>query len=146
MHAAPPVAVRCTAGWAWRGVQTALPALAAAVSVFWGLSTWADGTSALLRWGLSLAMGLIAGSLAWWCSARPAQTLDWDGRRWTLDGQPGQLQLMIDLGRGLLLRHGGKRWLLATSSDAGAAWHALRVAVLARGAGTRKTDDGWLNA
>jgi hypothetical protein len=144
MHAAPPVAVRCTAGWPWRGVQTALPALAAAVSVFWGLSTWANGTSELLRWGVSLAMGLIVAILAWRRSARPAQTLHWDGRRWALDGQPGELQLMIDLGRGLLLRHAGKRWLLATASDAGTAWHPLRVAVLARA--TPQTDDGWLNA
>ena len=147
MHAAPPVAVRCTARWAWRGLQAALPALAAGVGAFWGLSTWAEEAHLLLHVALPLLAALLVGLLEWWRSAGPAQALDWDGQRWALGGQPGELRLMMDLGSAMLLRHGGKRWLWASRSDAGAAWHPLRVAVLARGpAGAPDSDDGWLNA
>ena len=147
MHAAPPVVVRCTALWAWRAFQAVLPALTAGVVAFWGLSTWAQDTALPLRIALPLLAALSAGLLAWWRSARPAQTLDWDGQRWALDGQPGELRLMIDLGSAMLLRHGGKRWLMTTNSHARSGWHALRVAVLAGvSARNRSSDNGWLNA
>ena len=147
MHAAPPVAVRCSAGKAWRGLQIGLAALAAAVVVFWGLSTWAEHISELLRIAAAAVAALSAGAPVWWLSARPAQTLEWDSQRWALDGQPAELRLMIDLGSAMLLRHGGRRWVAATRADAGSAWHALRVAVLAgTSPDTRATEQGWLNA
>lgn len=133
MRAAPPVAVRCTAGLIWRGVQTALPALAAFVLAWWGLSWLPGGASATVRPWVSLGFALGIAALAWQRSRTPAQTLAWDGQRWDLDGHAGTLQLMIDLGPALLLRHGGKHWLVASRSQAGAAWHGLRAAVYARG-------------
>ena len=148
MHAAPPVAVRCTAGWAWRSVQAALPALAAGVFIFWSLSIVPEPAAGPLRLALAVPAALVVGAVAWWrSSGESVQTLEWDGQRWSLDGQPGALQLMVDLGGALLLRHDGKRWLVAGRGDAGAAWHALRVAVHARSAGTPPPqDDGRLNA
>ncbi len=129
MRPAPPVAVHCTAGLTWRGVQTALPALASGVFIFWGLS-WLEAGSMAVRVLAALAVALVIAALAWQRCSVPAQVLDWDGQRWALDGQPGVLQLMIDLGPALLLRHGGSRWLVATHREAGAAWHGLRAAVL----------------
>ncbi|HZF79887.1 MAG TPA: hypothetical protein VEZ89_08850 [Rubrivivax sp.] len=147
MHAAPPVAVRCTGGKAWRGLQAGLAALAAAVVVFWGLSTWAEHTSELLRIAAAAAAAVSLAVPVWWLSAQPAQTLEWDSQRWALDGEPAELRLMIDLGSAMLLRHGGRRWVVATRADAGSTWHALRVAVLAAASpGTREIDQGWLNA
>ncbi|HLL12767.1 MAG TPA: hypothetical protein VK570_17020 [Rubrivivax sp.] len=147
MHAAPPVAVRCTAGKAWRGMQAGLAALSAGVLVFWGLSTWADPTSVLLHSAVAAVVALSLGAPVWWLSARPAQLLQWDSQRWSLDGQSAELRLMIDLGSAMLLRHGGRRWVAATRADAGSAWHALRVAVLAgTSPDTRATEQGWLNA
>jgi hypothetical protein len=148
MQAAPPVVVRCTARWTWRAFQAVLPALAAGVFVFWGVSTWAAETALLLRIALLLLAAVSVGLIAWWRSAHAARTLDWDGQRWALDGQPGDLQLMIDLGSAMLLRHGGKHWLMASRTDAGTGWHALRVAVFARSSfHNRSSDDhGWLNA
>ena len=148
MQAAPPVVVRCTARWAWRGFQAALPALAAGVAAFWGVSTWAAETALLLRITLLLLAALFVGLVAWWRSAQAPRTLDWDGQRWALDGEPGDLQLMIDLGSAMLLRHGGKHWLMASRTDAGPSWHALRVAVIARSSLPHGSSDdhGWLNA
>jgi hypothetical protein len=147
MHAAPPVAVRCTAGKAWRGMQAGLAALSAGVLVFWGLSTWADPTSVLLHSAVAAVVALSLGAPVWWLSARPAQLLQWDSQRWSLDGESAELRLMIDLGSAMLLRHGGRRWVAATRADAGSAWHALRVAVLAgTSPDTRATEQGWLNA
>ncbi len=133
MRPAPPVAVRCTAGPIWRGVQTALPALAAGVLVYWALGWLHDGGSASVHLLLALAFALAGAALAWQRSSAAPQTLAWDGQRWTLDGRAGTLRLMIDLGPALLLRHGGRHWLVASHSDAGAAWHGLRAAIYSSG-------------
>ena len=128
-------------------MQAGLAALSAGVLVFWGLSTWADPTSVLLHSAVAAVVALSLGAPVWWLSARPAQLLQWDSQRWSLDGQSAELRLMIDLGSAMLLRHGGRRWVAATRADAGSAWHALRVAVLAGSSpDTRATEQGWLNA
>ena len=146
MFAAPPVAVRCTARWAWRAFQTALPSLAAGVLLFWGLSIRGEELAGELHFGAPLAAALLVGALAWWRSSEQPHWLDWDGQRWAVDGHAGSLQLMIDLGQALLVRHDGRRWLLVSRRDAGGAWHAMRVAVHARAPGATTADDGWPHA
>ncbi|MBA4178359.1 MAG: hypothetical protein C0505_17645 [Leptothrix sp. (in: Bacteria)] len=130
MRAPPAVAVRCTGGWPWRLLNLALPALAAGVAAAWSLLHL--GASPLPALALGLAVLLLLGR-RW--HAR-AQLLQWDGQRWTADGVPGRLQLMIDAGPWLLLRlhtvPGPAPWLAVTAAEAGAAWHGLRAAVYSR--------------
>jgi hypothetical protein len=130
MRAAPPVSVRCSGGAAWRSLQTGLYALAATASGLWVLQ-WTQQPPA---WAALLAIGVAAVA---WRRAAPAQVdLVWDGQRWTADGQPGQLDVMLDAGPALLLRLrpelGARRWIAVTASEAGDAWHGLRVAAYQR--------------
>ncbi len=84
-------------------------------------------------------MGAASVALLWrrhaWRTTPPV-SLQWDGQRWTADGQPGTLQLMMDLGPVLVLRlhaeAGSQRWLAVGAREAGAAWHPLRCAVYSR--------------
>lgn len=134
MRAAPAVAVRCTGGKFWCALQLGLPAVAAAAFAAWGALGLAAGDGAA-----ALAAGLAgagAAALAW-PGARPRPVaLQWDGQRWTADGAPGRLQLMVDPGFLLLLRlhldAGGQRWLAVAAAEAGPAWPALRAAVYSR--------------
>jgi hypothetical protein len=57
---------------------------------------------------------------AWWLTRPQPALLNWDGARWTADGEPGEVDVMLDFGRWMLLRfrpsaHGGTggrvRWL-----------------------------------
>ena len=133
MRAAPAGAVRCDGGRVWYALHSLLPALSAAALLGWALLLAdAGGVWAL---AVSLLAAVVVGYLArrW----RPrAALLQWDGQRWTVDGQPGRLQLMMDPGLLLVLRlhldAGGERWLAAGAVEAGPAWHALRAAVHAR--------------
>jgi hypothetical protein len=132
MRAAPPVSVRCTGGPGWRAVQTALPALAAGVVAFW-LMTHAEAAPAFAG-ALAAIAALCAAALAWRGSRAAAQMLAWDGQHWTLDGQPGRLDLMIDFDAWLLLRLRPEagirlRWAAVTAGEAGPAWHGLRAAL-----------------
>ena len=132
MHAAPAVSVRCSGGMAWRALRAGLAALAAASLAAWGL-----GHAGLpAAWAMVL---LIAVALAVWPLVRTAPlSLAWDGQRWTVDGVPGALDVMIDVGSGLLLRlrpderRLPSRWIAVTAGEAGAAMHALRAAAYAR--------------
>ena len=133
MRAAPPVSVSCTGGLPWRFLRTGLVTLAAAVLTAW----------LLLQAGRSPApaalVALAAGLLAWRATRTRGMLLVWDGQRWTADGTPGQLEVMIDLGSLLLLRlrpevPGAARWIALTAAEAGAALHGLRSAAYARAA------------
>ena len=132
MRPPPPVGVTCSGGGAWRAGQAGLAALAAAVFVAWlGLHL---ALPAAVLW--AAAAGAVAGTLAWRLAApRPVQ-LRWDGSTWTADGEPGRVELMLDLQRWLLLRfrpsRGPARWLPLPEAEAGAACHALRAALYAR--------------
>jgi hypothetical protein len=64
-------------------------------------------------------------------SQAPAAALQWDGQAWTLDGRPCQPRTMIDLGAWMLLRT-EDRWIAVGARPCGAAWHPLRVALLAQ--------------
>jgi len=130
MRAPPAVAVRCTGGWPWRLLNIALPTLAAGVAAAWALLH----VEAPVAPAAAVATGVLL--LAWRLSRPRERLLQWDGQRWTVDGLPGRLQLMIDLGPLLLLRlhpeQGRGPWLAVTAAEAGAAWHALRAAVYSR--------------
>ena len=129
MRAAPAVSVICSRAGAWRGALALLPGLAAAALVAWAL-----GHLQRPAWPALLVAVPVA---VWaWRRARPqAVTLAWDGQRWSADGSPGHLDLMIDLGPWMLLRLRPDKparrsvWLPVSPVDAGAAWHALRAAV-----------------
>ena len=131
MRAAPPFSLRCCGGLPWRLLQTVLPALAAAASAAWLL-----GLAELPLAASSLA-ALVAAFLAWRHSVPHEVRLAWDGQRWTADDVPGRLDVMIDLGRFLLLRlqpeaRGAARWIAVTALEAGPALHGLRAAVYSR--------------
>jgi hypothetical protein len=132
VHTAPPVSLRCQAGPVWGLVCAGVPALATAVLSAWVLMQLEQNPLP------AVLLAPVVGSLLWSRSRHGAVQLSWDGQRWAVDGQTVRLDLMMDLGGVLLLRlrpHerpvGGPptRWLPVTAQDAGAAWHALRVAV-----------------
>jgi len=130
MRAPPAVAVRCTGGWPWRVVNVVLPTLAAGVAAAWVL----QHLEAPVAPAAAVAAAVLL--LAWRLSRPHERLLQWDGQRWTADGVPGRLQVMVDLGPFLLLRlhpeQGRGPWLAVTAAEAGAAWHALRAAVYSR--------------
>lgn len=130
MRTAPAVSVRCQGGASWRLAQSGLYALAAAVLAAWSLAQ--SGFSP--AWAIVPAA--VCGALAWRLCAGGDVTLAWDGQRWTADGVPGALEVMLDLGSWLLLRLrpavGRQRWIAVSQSGAGAALHGLRAAAYAR--------------
>ena len=111
-----------------------MPALAVAALVAWML-----GHFQRPAWPALLVV-LPAAALAWRLARTESVTLAWDGQRWSADGRPGGLELMIDLGPWMLLRlqpdEPARRaiWIPVSVADAGAAWHALRAAVYSRAA------------
>ncbi|KPF48683.1 hypothetical protein IP87_12320 [beta proteobacterium AAP121] len=135
MRAAPAVAVQGRGGPLWAALSAGLPACAAAAFVAW-LAAHAEAGAT----GTAAAAALAGGAVLLWQARRwrtvPRASLQWDGQRWTADGTPGTLQLMLDLGPVLVLRlhaeAGGTRWLAIGAGEAGPAWHALRCAVYSR--------------
>ena len=133
MRQAPPVSVLYR-GRGWRGLQTAVPALAAAAFTAWCLQH-ADASDAAAALG-AFAAGLVGGGVAWAAARHSGLTLGWDGERWTADGQPVEVQLMLDAAGGLLLRLRGLPgqrtvWLGVSAREAAAGWHGLRTALYA---------------
>lgn len=144
MRLAPPVRVRCAGGRAWRALQCGLPALALAAT-----ATWVLALREQPLWP-ALVAGLLCGALRWRQLQPRVCMLEWDGTRWSVDGQPGIVEVMMDLGSWLLLRQRAQvarsaseatapravevprvRWLAVTASEAGPAMHGLRAALYA---------------
>lgn len=136
MRQPPPVSVRCSGGRPWQVLNPGLAALAAA-----SLAAWIAGHA-----DASVATTLLAAAVAGGLAARAASRslpspveLAWDGQAWTAGGArgtPGTLDIAVDAGPWMLLRlhpaAGGRtRWLPVSAAEAGAAWHALRVAAFA---------------
>jgi hypothetical protein len=123
----------------WHALRAGLPALAAGA-----LAAWALGHAG---WPTLPALGVVVlAGWAAWPLTRPAPVdLTWDGQRWTADGVPGTLSVMIDAGAYLLLRlrPDGRpralRWIAVSTGEAGPAMHALRAAAYARVAGSAAT-------
>ncbi|MBX3634584.1 MAG: hypothetical protein KF683_04220 [Rubrivivax sp.] len=133
MRQPPPVSVRCSGGRPWQVLNLGLAALAAASLAAW-IAGHADASAATV-----LLAAAAAGGLAAWAASRSLPSpveLAWDGQAWTAGGAPGTLDIAVDAGPWMLLRlhpaAGGRtRWLPVSAAEAGAAWHALRVAAYA---------------
>ena len=115
--------------------QSLCAGLAAGAVLVWALlhAGWAAGPSLATA---ALMAVLVVGYAARALRQHPCDLL-WDGQVWHADGQPGSLDLMIDLNAWMLLRlrpvTGGRaRWLALTAADAGASIQALRTALYAR--------------
>jgi hypothetical protein len=133
---APPVSVLCR-GRGWRVLQALVPGVAAAACISW-LLQWAGARGAFIGIAAGAAASTAAG-LAWWHAGRgdggaPLQ-LGWTGVQWLADGEPAGVELMLDLGRAVLLRvlpdaeAASPRWVGVAARDVGPAWHGLRVAL-----------------
>jgi hypothetical protein len=102
MRPAPALAVHCAPSRAWRIACAALGAAAAAALSAWACghlesSAGVTGLAAAAASALGAAFGLrVAGP-------RVATELRWDGARWHVGGVAGEVQLMLDFGRWLLL-------------------------------------------
>jgi hypothetical protein len=131
---APPIALTLSGSGAWRVAHVALPALSAAVAVFW-LSLWLALPFALHL--AALTSVLIAAMV--WSGSRPRPVhLRWNGEYWAADGRAGEVDVMLDLGPWMLLRFRPPddvpRWLPVPRREAGPAEQGLRAALYARGA------------
>lgn len=138
MRNAPPVRIVIAESVPWRICVSMLGALTASVLVAW-VTLHADGSD---RWALALAC-LAGGAwsvVAWLRPPGAERLLVWDGGGWSLDGQPGDVRLMVDAGGWILCRFAAPAtihsdWLLL--SDAAEQLqgeiHALRVALYALG-------------
>ena len=137
MRHAPPVGVNLSCGGLWRLGGMLLAALAAGVCTFWllqhmGWSVWPAAPVVVMA-ALAAALALRRGL------RQPPVQLRWDGVAWAADGQAGELDLMLDLQRWLLLHWrpqsaGQVLWLPVPASEAGASWHGLRAALYSRAA------------
>jgi hypothetical protein len=130
MRTAPPVSVRCTGGAVWRAVRAGLPVLALVTLVFW--MALHRGLAQAQAAAVAAVVLLAAALPAWRFNRTPAVVLAWDGERWTADGEPGRLEVTMDLGAWLLLRLHPGRWIAVAAGEAGPAWHGLRAAAHAR--------------
>ena len=143
MRPAPALALVCAPSLAWRLAGTALGAAAAAAVVAWlaghlaaahDLPGWAEAAATLATLAAAAA-GAFAGRRA--AAAHGGAELRFDGHAWSVDGVPGDLQLMLDFDRWLLLlrhrpREGGRsRWLAVAFARGEPGLAAVRTALQA---------------
>jgi hypothetical protein len=138
MRAAPPVQMACGRGGRWRHAVGVLAATAALGLGFWAIG-WLGRSPEALQ--VVLLLAVVSGVAVTWQLGSLADPglLVWDGRSWSLQGQPGQVAVMIDLGTWLLLRFQGQgepgsRWLPLDVRDCGAPAHLCRAALHAHAA------------
>lgn len=132
------MSVRCT-GRAWRLLQAALQGLTAAVLAAWLLAHLKEGPAApgaavVLHAAVACGLGLLAAGLSWRVLHHSPVQLAWDGQAWQLDDAEVHVALALSGASFVLLKlrtNNGTRWLGLGSREAGAAWHALRVALFA---------------
>jgi hypothetical protein len=144
MRGAPPVALVCDGGVVWRGVQASLHALVAAALVAWVAGHM--GFGAAMQAFAAAAGAAPAAVVAWLAAAPQARSLAWDGEQWRLGpaDHPGTVEVMIDLGGWLLLRHrstdaaAAPAWLAVSATAGGGAMHGLRAALHAGPASPRR--------
>ena len=95
--------------------------------------------------GSATLLATLAAWSSWRLLATVPSRLTGDGQQWLADSEAATLSLQVDLGAAMLFRvrqqgaddalnaQGARsRWLMPTRSEAGTAWHALRVAAHAR--------------
>lgn len=143
MRAAPPVQMVCGREARWHAAVMTLGAGAAASAAAWA-SSWFGQSPACS----SAAAGLAAAGAAILAvrsnRSSTCETLVWDGQVWRLQGRPGSVDVMIDLGGWLLLQFhadgtSAVRWLPVNLAGCGAPAHLCRAALLAHAA-IRQTD------
>ncbi|WP_207184480.1 hypothetical protein [Rubrivivax gelatinosus] len=124
----------CSGGAPWRACQALLAALAAAALAAWAHGWLADGYPSAF---FSLAAALAAGAFAWRLAVPRAVDLRWDGSSWSADGAGCRAEIVIDLGRWMLLRlDAPRRWLALDAREAGGRLHLLRAALYSPAATT----------
>ena len=154
MHAAPAVSVGCRDGGVWRAVQLGLHGLAGASVAAWlaAQGGLADAGQALAAAAAGL-LGVAAAALNLRRRGRDDGQLVWDGQCWrhgigadNAEAVPGRVRVALDLGGWLLLRFDGvdgpARWLALSRGAAGAAWPALRRALVATAGRPSLTEPG----
>jgi len=133
MHAAPPpVRLVCNRGWVWPRAQVALCVAAATVFAVWLAQSmeWALAATAM-----TVTVAGLLGAAASRLGREPAADLVWDGRTWSLSGQPGEVGVRLDLGNWMLLRFcatppaRGIRWLEVRAAEGGTLFHLWRAAL-----------------
>jgi hypothetical protein len=112
----------------------ALPALSAAVAMFW-LALW---LTLPLPHLLAALASVLAAAMAWLGSRPRPVHLQWNGEHWAADGHAGEVDVLLDLGPWMLLRFrppdARPRWLPVPRREAGASEQGLRAALYSRGA------------
>jgi len=134
MRPAPPLVLQCAPSSSWRFACAFIGAAAAAAVAAWvaGHVEWALPAVVVLsavaaNFGLALGLRMAGPS-------RPVE-VRWDGQVWRLDGAAGELQVMLDFDRWLLLlRHqregrAGPRWVALSFTRGGDDLRALRTAL-----------------
>ena len=135
MHPAPPVRVTLGRSAIWIASNAVLGGASAASLVAWLVMQ--DGTLAT-AWAVlvAAAVGAAAAGARAWRSQAPA-ALSWDGNGWQWAGNDGDVRVMIDLDRWMLLRvkrsAQGHCWIAASRRAAEGPWPALRAALHSRG-------------
>jgi hypothetical protein len=136
MRAPPPVSIDLTGSRLEHALHVLLPALAAAALAAWATAWMHDaGDGPALAVAAAVAAAVVGG-LAFRMHRPVRGRLAWDGQVWTLAGQAGSLQLLIDAGPWLAIRfrpqgapRHAARWFIVPRRDAAGAWPALRAAV-----------------
>lgn len=149
MQPPPPLALRCPASRAWREACGVVSAAAGAAFAAWlaRQGEWPPLAMAAAALAAALAFGALGRRLpGGHAGSAAAIEMAWDGERWHVDGAPGRIELMLDLGHRLMLlrmrpdsgkRGGRARWLAIEApgvishpaGEGGAAWRALRTAI-----------------
>jgi hypothetical protein len=104
-------------------------------------AAWAAGhlEAGVAPAAVAALLAAAAGGMVGLRIAGPMRTAEiaWDGAHWRVDGQAGELQLMMDLQRWLMLRQrrqpsGPARWIVVSAAGQPGALRALRTALYSR--------------
>jgi len=155
LRSAPPLQITLTADRPWLVFVTSLCLCTMGIVSLWLHSHWPFRTHqqaalCLLVWVAAAALSL----RAWKQRRSPTGLLRWDAQNWWYRGQAGQVTVMLDLGRWLLLRFdpltgeptpaqtpARVHWFPVSRSTLSEHWHSLRCAVYSpRPAATRLHD------
>ena len=120
MRGAPPVQLACGPDAPWRWFGQALVAVALGTVAGWA-ALLREADAAALWLAVAAAGGLgwtfVAALSARFAASEAHPVLAWDGQRWTFQGRPGEVSVMLDFNRWVLLRvrsSTGHRWVAIT--------------------------------
>jgi hypothetical protein len=154
MRAAPALDANLDDARLERALIVTLHLLAGLAWLAWGVLHASPGAPWWGQWPMLVALALAFACLGWLLARRalpePPGSLCWTGQRWCLRWRGEQalrrVQVTLDLGAWLLLRlqpatSAAPLWRIARAHSAGAAWHALRVALHAHAGPAQPADD-----